>query len=360
MLLIANERGLQEFTEQGLEGIREATAEIGARLEWLEEPGVRCAKEQSVDTPYVPFTRPIRGFSACPPDDRAWDPHPSGGPDAHMWPDWTPELQAPQDAIYTDGSKTGKGLGAGVYDAGTGESHPVAVVGGGEVLHAELSAILYALRHVTPREEFTLFTDSLISLFLIRKCLDRPDALAGHVAESLVRAVCRAMKDRTEPVALLKVAAHVGIVGNEEADRIAKSVAEGEAEGDLPGPLGARTGDRRAIPVHQVPEEDGTMFWTPVRDVAQLAKAEGLRAFRRRTDFGTQIMDLWSFGDTVRYLDKVRSNIHWTLKGVSDAGLRCVARAPPYYFRTLHMRGAQTTEGTNTGICHGSYASCNQ
>ena len=37
------------------------------------------------------------------------------------------------------------------------------------------------------------------------------------MAESLVRAVCRAMKERTEPVALLKVAAHVGIVGNEEA-----------------------------------------------------------------------------------------------------------------------------------------------
>ena len=55
--------------------------------------------------------------------------------------------------------------------------------------------------------------------------------MAGHTAERLILSITRDIASRLEHVSLIKVRAHVGIIGNERADAIARDVAEGKRAG---------------------------------------------------------------------------------------------------------------------------------
>mmetsp|Transcript_2060 Transcript_2060/g.4562 ORF Transcript_2060/g.4562 Transcript_2060/m.4562 type:complete len:987 (-) Transcript_2060:719-3679(-) len=137
---------------------------------------------------------------------------------------------AADTAVYTDGSctKTTEGsqtLGAAVYFARTGHTLRVDPNGLGAtntITRAELSAILHALKETTAWGELTIFTDSLCSLYIIRKHLHRPEMYRLYKHLPQLREIRQLLIDRAlqgRLTRIVKVKAHAGITGNEKADQ---------------------------------------------------------------------------------------------------------------------------------------------
>jgi ribonuclease HI len=150
--------------------------------------------------------------------------------------DWT-------DFAYTDGSCLpddtprplgSPGLGSGVYMPAKTECeeqklyiNPRSQGEGNEntINRAELVGILFALQ----AGSLCIATDSLSSMLQIRKQSLRPQELEGHKHQDLIKAIDTLICSSPEPIHLYKVTAHQGVVGNEQADEIAKAAAKGRA-----------------------------------------------------------------------------------------------------------------------------------
>jgi ribonuclease HI len=97
---------------------------------------------------------------------------------------------------------------------------------------AELAAIHVALEHVgsTVQQQdgtINIATDSLSSIYGIRKALTRPQDIQEHRHLKLLEAIDKAIEDAPGQVHLWKVKSHTGIVGNDAADEGAVAVASG-------------------------------------------------------------------------------------------------------------------------------------
>ncbi|MCA3358106.1 MAG: hypothetical protein ING02_08890 [Roseomonas sp.] len=137
---------------------------------------------------------------------------------------------------YTDGSckKSARQqrIGAGVYACsadGNVRCHTVDPGGKGitnTITRAELAAIRAALE----LGYRIIATDSLTSIFLIRRAVMDPNGLRHHLhkqmLESIVHCIAARQQQGLPPVHILKVRAHQGVVGNEMADAIARWSAE--------------------------------------------------------------------------------------------------------------------------------------
>jgi ribonuclease HI len=157
---------------------------------------------------------------------------------------------ATADDVYTDGSlKRGDTLkaGAGVYFASTGRTMYIRFTGKRAILRAELVAILVALREWPEDERIVIYTDSLLSLTSIQKAVRRKGDTRGLGESALMREIYEVLLRREAPTYLRKVRAHVGVAGNEAADRAAVDAADGIL------PI-------KAVwePVVDTPEEEGT------------------------------------------------------------------------------------------------------
>ena len=148
-----------------------------------------------------------------------------------------------RDFTYTDGSckvegapwpKHSPGIGAGVYipaREGTKERkipiNPQSSHGNHEdtINRAELVGILTALQEGA----IAIATDSLTSMYQIRKQLLRPQEHEDHKHQNLLRAITTLIRDSKQPINIYKVPAHCGIIGNEHADETAKAAAKGDA-----------------------------------------------------------------------------------------------------------------------------------
>ena len=149
---------------------------------------------------------------------------------------------------YTDGShvKQAAGrknipkLGAAVYLPPTalhpeGQSIPIlphcADAVANTINRAELIALYTALRHHCT----VIATDSLVSIYQIRKQIHRPQDHSLHLHQHLLQVIAdivdsivNSILNSPNPIHLIKVKSHIGIVGNEEANDLAQQVALGD------------------------------------------------------------------------------------------------------------------------------------
>ena len=151
--------------------------------------------------------------------------------------------------VYTDGSYKqtshkaspidaecdAPGIGAGVYfppqAANEDDERGVPIVPAGDshpqntINRADLVGILHALRHGA----HMIATDSLSSMYQIKKMLRRPqDLLNRHQHCELIKEIVTEIVNRGLRTTLHKVKGHASIIGNEKADAIAKAAATGD------------------------------------------------------------------------------------------------------------------------------------
>ena len=124
-------------------------------------------------------------------------------------------------AVYTDGSKSAAGVGYGVVfpSFSRGASLPQAA----SVFTAELSAIILALQvlFTLPVSSFTIFSDSRSVLAALR-CFN-PSSFNPHVLAAMEWLYLLHRKGYR--ISFCWVPAHVGVPGNEKADRLAREAA---------------------------------------------------------------------------------------------------------------------------------------
>ena len=138
--------------------------------------------------------------------------------------------------IYTDGSKDKNKVGAGIIIEA--EIYKVGIDGSATVYTAELTALKKAMCHISTKHSshFIVFTDSLSAL----EAIQNRDFTHPIVIDILVEHFN--LLSLNKHVVLAWVPSHVGILGNEKADRAAKAALnEPVSETKIPyTDLGAR------------------------------------------------------------------------------------------------------------------------
>ena len=205
--------------------------------------------------------------------------------------------------MFTDGSKNEEGgVGAAVYDESTDECTYVKVLGRLTVLRAELSAILVALQRADISSRLELFTDSQVSLSLIRRWVYCPHELEEENHLDLLNAIGEASHRRRAITGLRKVQAHAGHEGNERVDTGAKDVANGKVP------------DAELVPAVGTGERENPWKCTPVTvDGEEICdtKAQTREVVSKwlldRNGYKTKASGQWE-GDDAEGLDREASN----------------------------------------------------
>jgi ribonuclease HI len=139
------------------------------------------------------------------------------------------------NAIYTDGSASGGYAGSGVFTQfPPGEEGQRAYMftfdGHQSSLRAELIALREATRLLVSRttrsfNRTIIFTDSLTSLYLLRRWINRPQSMRYHPHRGLVSEITNLADAYAGELLFTKVKAHSGIGGNEIADQLATTAS---------------------------------------------------------------------------------------------------------------------------------------
>ena len=91
-------------------------------------------------------------------------------------------------------------------------------------LHGELAAIHRALTLLSVpnyQGEQVILTDSLTSIWLIRRALYSPEFLREHKHKRILNEIAQLLVSRTGATSIYKVRAHTGVTGNTAADELA-------------------------------------------------------------------------------------------------------------------------------------------
>jgi ribonuclease HI len=131
---------------------------------------------------------------------------------------------------YTDGSKQGSHIGAGVHIAHSQQYIVISLTGHNAALNtvnrAELAAIQAALTQPRP---VTILTDSATSIHQIKNILENPMRFRIHNHKLLLVRIAHDMLHRAaqgHTTHIYKVRAHIGVAGNTIADAAAKLAAK--------------------------------------------------------------------------------------------------------------------------------------
>ncbi|KAJ9508233.1 hypothetical protein QJQ45_030453, partial [Haematococcus lacustris] len=171
--------------------------------------------------------------------------------------EWATLAYSDGSCIKTSGAAPAS-VGAGVYIPETNVLITVALDGpeSNTINKAELTAIHAALTAGAKR----IATDSLCSIYQIRRALANPMSLITHRHNDILTAIATLIIDSPVTIHFYKVRAHSGIIGNEGADALAKHAAlhpelantpayhpttrketntwlSNEADGEIPAPL---------------------------------------------------------------------------------------------------------------------------
>jgi ribonuclease HI len=125
---------------------------------------------------------------------------------------------------YSDGSAKDGHAGAGVIvPQRDGSFLSILVhVGLGSSLCAELTALNYLFKHTSRDEPLYAASDCLVAMQAILKGTIDRQSMNGHAEEDILRQCVRNIMKRKAHTHLIKVKAHVGISGNEQADKVAE------------------------------------------------------------------------------------------------------------------------------------------
>ena len=129
--------------------------------------------------------------------------------------------------VYTDGSKEGREVGAGIYDETTGSQISYKLNDNLSITSAELIAIKMAIENIpnTNKEEILICTDSLGSCKALTGGVrqgSRPDLILQILKEG------KKANEKNKNITVCWIPAHVDIEGNERADVAAKIGKEKE------------------------------------------------------------------------------------------------------------------------------------
>lgn len=126
--------------------------------------------------------------------------------------------------IFTDGSKSDQGLGAGFYDQTLQHRVGFKINCDACIMTLELIAIFQALSYAINQNlhNIVIFSDSKSALQHVARCTSGSRGVS--IAYEILKAIIRLNKSRKD-VKLQWVPAHIGLRGNEEADRVAKLAA---------------------------------------------------------------------------------------------------------------------------------------
>ncbi|KAL0881953.1 hypothetical protein ABMA27_001708 [Loxostege sticticalis] len=129
------------------------------------------------------------------------------------------------NTIFTDGSKSKAGIGAAYYDSIRKYGKCFKVDGTICIMSVELVAILEALKYILNNlvdTKVVIFTDSKSAIQHIAGCA------SGDQSTSLAYSILRKIVECQQKKIVLKIQwipSHIGLHGNEEADRLARTAA---------------------------------------------------------------------------------------------------------------------------------------
>ena len=205
-----------------------ATAAAAARAEAVAAAGERATAVVTRERTARAAAAAAAFETAADGPDRAAEETPVGGEvEVEKWRDGQLAHVSEGTQLYSDGSKIGGKVGAGLYCATSGREWTMKVAGPQTVNRAELTAILHAVCVARVDLPLVLYTDSKVSLDKISAWVMRPGAQVGDKHADIVEEICtRIAQHRPWAVTkLLKVPAHTGVEGNERADKLAKKAA---------------------------------------------------------------------------------------------------------------------------------------
>ena len=371
IFIVANASGIDEYVKpaQLKEGLRVAAAEFKGPMPTMTALTANTYHEHDpqclVHTPKAlrrvlddtrgpkqphPWSnmrnQPFQLVLSTPRPARKWDPD-------SMW--------------YTDGSavEDPNRIGAGVYCKDEGIARRVQCNASGPtntITRAELCALHQCLKEmaVVSDKNETIATDSKAIMQLVDNGIWSSDNITENKHKTLITAIAQQILDRAKlglHTAIVKVKSHTGIIGNDEADRLARSAADKPNENDAYAGTGGafdglfwpmvpaqkqRENKNRQRPDHgQIPlDKEVTPNSCPHNNLWLAANLNTAlkNAARHRFQTGLTNKTLYvSIWEGLRdELDLKASNLFWKCKAISAPALKQTLRVR---YGVLHHMG---------------------
>ena len=205
-------------------------------------------------------------------------------------------------AFFTDGSvqatEEGALVGAAVWHSTLG-AYKINTNGDGPdntITRAELAAIFCTVAQRLPRtDEGVIFTDSQAAIHLLHRAVHKPHTLEGHLHKELLLKTAQILVERANDgvrTRILKVKAHSGVTGNEEADAAAKAAAGADETHDFVMPAHKPFGGQWQ-PAFFEPPPEGAEGPASLRAVSNLTSALR-KAVHASTKTGTSKVGIYA------------------------------------------------------------------